>query len=233
MNFTDKKKMEWTNWIQHELKTPLNRIESLLQSLDRQKELGFESRKILLKLQDSLIESKSVLDSLFLFNRIENASIKPNLEHKDINTIVMSAVQDSGPLAKTKGISVTVETEPLFPLPIDEQLFRRAFLNIYENAIKFSPPEKKILISTEEIDDSVVVQIADQGVGMSLQDVNRVFEPYYRAESTSSAPGTGLGLYISKRFVDVHNGEIEIDSEQGSGTTFTIKLPKKNRGQYG
>jgi len=223
------KNIEWTNWIQHELKTPLNRMESLVQTLDSQKELSFESRKIVLKLQDSLIESKSILDSLFLFNKIESKSIKPKFSLKDINTIIMEAVQDSEPLAKVKGIVVSVETEPLFPLPLDEQLFRRAFLNILENAIKFSPPEKKILLSTEEIENTVVVQIADQGLGMSEEVAARIFDPYYRSEKMERVPGTGLGLYISKRFIEFHDGEIELDSVVGGGSTFTIKIPKNSK----
>lgn len=221
------KAIEWTNWIQHELKTPISRMESLVSSLDRQEELGFESRKIVLKLQDSIIESKSILDSLFLFNKIESGSIEPKFSLKDINTIVMGAVQDSEPLARLKGISISVETEPLFPIPLDEQLFRQAFLNILENAIKFSPPEKKILLSTEEIDEYVVLQIADQGLGMTEEEAGKVFDAYYRTEHSSRVPGTGLGLYISKRFIDFHGGEIELDSELEGGTTFTIKIPKK------
>jgi len=222
------KTIEWTNWIQHELKTPLNRMESLIQSLERQTELGFESRKIILKLQDSLIESRGVLDSLFLFNKIENSLIKPQFTTKDVNSIIMAAVQDSEPLAKVKGIVISAETEPLFPVHIDEQLFRRAFLNILENAIKFSPPEKRILLSTEEVGDSIVVQIADQGVGMSKKEVSQVFEPYFRCEKTMGAPGTGLGLYIAKRFIEFHSGEIDLDSIEDGGTTFTIKIPKNN-----
>jgi len=220
------KTIEWTNWIQHELKTPISRMESLVQNLERQDELSFDSRKIILNLKDSIEESKSILDSLFLFNKIESERIKPNFSLKDINTIIMGAVQDSEPLAKAKGIVISIETEPLFPVAVDEQLFRRAFLNILENAIKFSPPEKKILLSTEEIDDKIVVQIADQGLGMTKEVSSKVFDAYYRSEGTSRIPGTGLGLYISKRFIEFHNGLIELDSEVDGGTTFTIKLPK-------
>lgn len=228
MDSRNNKTIEWTNWIQHELKTPLNRMESLVHSLERIGDLGFESQKIVMKLQDSLNESRGILDSLFLFNKIENAAIAPQFSPKDINSVVMAAVQDAEPLAKQKGITVSVETEPLFPVLLDEQLFRRAFLNILENAIKFSPPEKKVLLSTEELEESVVVQIADQGVGMNAEDCAKVFEPYYRSEETASVSGTGLGLYISKRFVDFHSGSIDLDSVVGGGTTFTIKIPKQS-----
>lgn len=218
--------IEWTNWIQHELKTPLNRMESLIDSLNKQKALDFEGKKMLLKLKDSLTETKSILDSLYLFNKIEQGQITPHLEHKDVNPIIMSAVQDSEVLAKLKGVSFMVETEPLFPIQIDEQLFRQAFLNILENAVKFSPSETKVLLSTEEIEGYVVIQIADQGLGMNEEALSKIFQPYFRAEETAHKPGTGLGLYIASRFIEFHGGEVEVDSVQDQGSTFTIKLPK-------
>ncbi len=220
------RQIDWTNWINHELKTPLNRMESLLMSLDKSSNCGFDEKKIILKIQDSLSECRNTLDSLYLYNKIQLGKIAPKINHKDVNKIVLGAVQDTELLAKVKGVKVMVETEALFPVPLDEQLFKRAFLNILENAIKFSPHEGKILLSTEDMDDSVVIQIADQGMGMSAESVKEIFEPYYRVEETAHLPGTGLGLFITKKFVDFHNGHIEVDSVIGEGTTFTIQLPK-------
>lgn len=226
MTSKTKKQIEWTNWIQHELKTPLNRMESLVDSLNKQSDLDFEGQKKLLKLKDALAETKSILDSLYLFNKIEQGLITPHIVQKDINPIIMTAVQDSEVLAKLKGVSFMVETEPLFPIKIDEQLFRQAFLNILENAIKFSPSETRVLLSTEEVEGFVVIQIADQGLGMSEEALAKIFDPYFRAEETAHKPGTGLGLYIARRFIEFHGGEIEVDSIENQGSTFTIKLPK-------
>lgn len=220
--------IDWTNWINHELKTPLNRMESLLASLDKSPKCGFDEKKIILKMKDSLLECRTTLDSLYLFNKIQLKKISPKISHKDVNKIVLSAVHDAGPLAEVKGVQIMVETEPLFPIPIDEQLFKRAFLNILENAIKFSPAEGKILLSTEEIEGKIVIQIADQGVGMSEKELSEIFKPYYRVEETSHLPGTGLGLFIAKSFIDFHSGDVEVDSIQGEGSTFTIELPKEH-----
>lgn len=218
--------IDWTNWINHELKTPLNRMESLLLSLDKSPNCGFDEQKIILKMRDSLLECRNTLDSLYLFNKIQMNKVLPKMSHKDINIIVRTAVQDVELLAKVKGIKVMVELEPLFPVPLDEQLFKRAFLNILENAIKFSPSEGKILLSTEEIDDKIVIQIADQGVGMSGVELEEIFKPYYRVEETAHLPGTGLGLFIAQEFIKFHKGQIEVDSVLGEGSTFTIQLPK-------
>lgn len=226
MNSEVDRQIDWTNWINHELKTPLNRMESLLISLDKSPNCGFDEKKIILKIQDSLLECRSTLDSLYLYNKIQLKKISPKISHKDVNMIVLSAVQDAEPLAKIKGIKIMVETEALFPIPLDEQLFKRAFSNILENAIKFSSNEGKILLSTEEMDSKVIIQIADQGVGMTEKNSEEIFEPYYRVEETAHLPGTGLGLFITKKFIDFHSGQIEVDSVLGEGSTFTIQLPK-------
>ena len=167
--------IDWTNWINHELKTPLNRIDGLLLSLNKSPNCGFEEKKMILKMQDSLLECRNTLDSLYLYNKIKLNEIKPKIEYRDVNKVTLSAVQDVEALSSAKGVKIIVETEPLFPIPLDEQLFRRAFLNILENAIKFSPHEGKILISTEDLNDSVVVQIADQGVGMAADQLTKIF----------------------------------------------------------
>lgn len=218
--------IDWTNWISHELKTPLNRMESLLLTLNKSSSCGFDEKKIILKMQDSLSECRNTLDSLYLFNKIQMNKVSPKMSHKDINMIVRTAVQDVEILAKLKGVQIMVELEPLFPVPLDEQLFKRAFLNILENAIKFSPSEGKILLSTEEVGDKIMIQIADQGVGMGELELSEIFKPYYRVEFTAHLPGTGLGLFIAKTFINFHGGQIEVDSVQGEGSTFTIQLPK-------
>ncbi len=218
--------IDWTNWINHELKTPLNRMESLLLSLNKSPNCGFDEKKMILKMQDSLLECRNTLDSLYLFNKIQMNKVSPKRSHKDINTIVRTAVQDVEVLAKLKGVKIMVELEPLFPIPLDEQLFKRAFLNLLENAIKFSPSEGKILLSTEEVDGKIMIQVADQGVGMSETELSEIFKPYYRVEGTAHLPGTGLGLFIAQSFIKLHNGQIEVDSVQGGGSTFTIQLPK-------
>lgn len=218
--------IDWTNWINHELKTPLNRIDGLLLSLNRSSNCGFEEKKMILKMQDSLLECRNTLDSLYLYNKIKRNEIRPKIEHKDVNKVALGAVQDVETLALVKGVKIIVETEALFPIPLDEQLFKRAFLNILENAIKFSPHEGKVLISTEDLNDSVVVQVADQGVGMAADQLAKIFDPYYRVEETSHLPGTGLGLYIAHEFIDYHKGSIEVESLVGEGSTFTFKLPK-------
>jgi signal transduction histidine kinase len=217
--------IDWTNWLNHELKTPLNRMESLILSLEKRPSMGFEEKKLMLSLKTSLDECRSTIDSLYLYNKIQIEKIHPKLDHHDINALVSQVCQDLDSQAERKAVKFVIESEPLFPLPLDEQLFKRALSNIISNAIKFSPEDSRVLISTESIKDKVYVQVADQGVGVEESQQNKIFEPYYRIEDTAHLPGTGLGLYIAKKFMKYMDGDIFVDSEKGAGTTFTIELP--------
>ena len=217
--------IDWTNWLNHELKTPLTRMESLIFSLEKRPSMGFEEKKLMISLKTSLDECRSTIDSLYLYNKIQIEKIYPKFDHFDLNTIVSQVCQDLGSMAERKAVKFVIESEPLFPIPLDEQLFKRALSNIISNAIKFSPEDTSILISTESINDKVYVQVSDQGVGMEEDKMKRIFEPYYRIEETAHLPGTGLGLYISQNFMKYMNGEISVDSEAGAGTTFTLELP--------
>lgn len=99
--------------------------------------------------------------------------------------------------------------------------------NLIENAIKYSPENSKILVSSEEIDGKIIIQVADQGIGIDPEDRDHIFTKFYRSQNakTSNISGSGLGLYLSKYFVNLHQGQIHVESEPKSGSTFTIELP--------
>jgi len=204
-------------------------MEGLLISLDKKLSVGFEEKKIMLHLKSSLDECRETIDSLYLFNKIQIDKITPKLVHTDINVVISQVIQDQNDLALRKGIKVIVESEPLFPIPIDEQLFKRAFINLISNAIKFSASESKVLVSTETLNEKVYVQISDQGAGIENSKLEKIFEPYYRVEETAHLPGTGLGLFITQKLLEYQNAKISVDSELGAGTTFTIEF-KKDQG---
>jgi len=177
-------------------------------------------------LKREIEECKSIMDVIFIFEQIKKKQIKPSFVDKDINRILTSVVSSNEFWAKRKGIKLILETEPLFPVSVDENLISRAISNILENAIKYSPSESRVLISSEEIDDEVIIQIADQGCGISEEDIEEIFRPYFRTDLTHHIQGTGLGLAITTSFIKYHNGVIEVDSLVDKGSTFTIKLPK-------
>ena len=98
--------------------------------------------------------------------------------------------------------------------------------NLLSNAVKYSPEKSKVFIKILYIGDNYMIQVSDCGIGIPEEDLNLLFEPFHRSRNVSTLPGTGLGLTISKRYVEALQGTISVCSELNSGTTFIITLPK-------
>jgi signal transduction histidine kinase len=115
------------------------------------------------------------------------------------------------------------------PIPMvgDAKLLFQVFSNLLSNAVKYSPEGGSINVETIAADDEAVVAIVDRGIGIRSADIGRLFERYYRGGNVSGIVGTGVGLYLVKMAVELHNGSIQVESEEGKGARFTIRLPLK------
>ena len=152
--------------------------------------------------------------------------MKLQLRSRDVNQILRDVVRKVEYLAKKRNIEVVMEMEPLFSFTMDEDLLKTVFTNLIENSIKYSPENTKVLITTEEVEGEVIIQVADQGRGIPTEDLQHVFERFYRARNSRiNTAGNGLGLYLAKYFVELHNGRIEVESLLDKGSTFTVRLP--------
>jgi signal transduction histidine kinase len=110
---------------------------------------------------------------------------------------------------------------------IDRRILRRVFTNLLSNAIKYSPRGGTVLFRLTHIQaqDIVQIEVSDSGIGIPLEDLSRLFEPFHRAGNVDKLPGTGLGLAIVKQIVELHGGQISLESQVNVGTTFIITLP--------
>jgi signal transduction histidine kinase len=108
---------------------------------------------------------------------------------------------------------------------MDEKLLRHILSNLISNALKYSPQGRDVNIKLLRMDNSVKIRIQDYGIGIPPEDKKRLFEMFHRAQNVGTIQGTGVGLAIVKRAVDMHGGEIDVESEEGKGTIFTVTLP--------
>ena len=117
-------------------------------------------------------------------------------------------------------------TEPV-EIEVDTDLLRRVIDNLIDNAAKYSASDQPIMIVANQAEDILKIEIADYGIGVASEDLQRLFEPFYRTDRsrTRNAGGIGLGLTLSKRIIEAHGGAIDVESSEGKGTTFRIKLP--------
>ncbi len=111
---------------------------------------------------------------------------------------------------------------------LDPKLMRQILNNLITNALKYSPPASKIQVILQEQADALILQVQDEGIGIPVADLTYLFEPFHRAANVEQTAGTGLGLTITKEAVELHHGQIRVDSQENVGTTFTITLPKVN-----
>lgn len=221
-------KSNFLRLMSHDLRTPLARIQGMANVvLGEKNNLSQTQERAMESIFISSEELSDFIGSILSLGRIESKEIKLHLKSKDINSLLTDVIRKSEFLAKKRGIEIRSEFEPMFSFKVDEDLIRQVLTNLVENAIKYSPDNSKILISTEEIEGRAVIQIADQGIGIAREDQPFIFDKFYRSQSVkkTEVSGSGLGLYLVKYFVELHRGQVEVESEPGKGSTFTISLP--------
>lgn len=220
-------KSNFLRMMSHDLKTPLARIQGMTDVIRQDGvPLTETQQKALDTIADSSQELTDFIASILSLSRIESKDLKLQLRSRDINQVLREIVKKHDYHARRKGIEMVTELEPLFSIKIDDELLKTVFSNLLENAVKYSPENTKILITSEEIGNEVLIQIADQGRGIPAEDLSHIFDRFYRARNSRiTTPGNGLGLYLARYFVELHNGRIEVESQLDKGSTFTVHLP--------
>jgi signal transduction histidine kinase len=215
-----REQQEFVAMVSHEFRTPLAIIDSSLQGLKRHEhgmpnEVSSRYRRILrasLRLQE-------LVNNYLIRDRLQQVHFSPGTERIDIFHLVTRTAERTewpGMAFNIKNLQVTVIG--------DAELLRIVFFNILNNAIKYSPIDGQIHIDGAVEGLYAEVRIADAGSGIPPEDLPRIFEKHYRA-SNSQAGGTGLGLYLVKRIVELHGGTISAESALGQGTTIAIRFP--------
>jgi signal transduction histidine kinase len=220
-------KSNFLRMMSHDLKTPLARIQGMAEVIEKDgKDLTETQKKALDTISESSEELTDFIGSILSLSRIESKELKLQLRSRDVNQLLREVMRKNEYHARRKNIEIVCELEPMFSIKVDEDLLKTVISNLVENAIKYSPEGSRILIMSEEVNNEVVIQVADQGRGIPPEDLSHVFERFYRARNTrGDTAGNGLGLYLARYFVELHNGRIEVESIVDKGSTFTVRLP--------
>lgn len=228
-------KTNFISMMSHDLKTPIARIQGMTDMiLSDSVTLSSQQREAVDTIKHSADDLLKFISAILNYGKIESQGVQLNLQSKDINNLLKEVIRKHEFLAKVKHIQIVSELEPLFPVPVDSDLMKQVFSNLIENAIKYSPDETKILISSEEKGSKVVVQVADQGPGIPADELPNIFMKFFRSKNAKSSPikGSGLGLYLAKYFTELHHGTIFVESSHGNGSTFTVELPIEQGGTH-
>ena len=220
-------KQNFISLMSHDLKTPVAKIAGLADIMIKQRLFTNDvGEKNLKSIVDSTKELNKFITSILDLTKIESSNLNLNMVSKDVNKVVEQVVQSLAYEAKNKNIIVNQDLGPLYPIQFDLNLINRVVSNLVENAIKYSGENSTIEIKTWDDEAWVYIEIADNGVGIPSEDLEHIFDKFYRVknDASHSIKGTGLGLYLVKYFVELHGGTIGAESEVGQGTKFQIKL---------
>lgn len=211
--------------ISHDLKTPIAKIQAICDRLLAGSVNG-DVREGLNNLRKESVELHRYIQSILQLSRMENNSVQLRKEPTDLNELVNKVVEQIKPLAADKRQDIHVNLEPMFSIEVDGVMMQEVLLNLIENAVKYTPNDGHIDVQTREIDDKIIFSVLDNGPGIPQKDREHIFEKFFRGQAGHSAvKGTGLGLFLVKYFVELHGGEVFLDSDVGRGTRVGFTLP--------
>ncbi len=216
------------NSVSHDLKTPLASISATLSNL------LYNNKALDERTREQLIETaygesgrlNQLVENLLDMARVEGGTLKLSLKPCEINDFIgFSLRQFSEKQIDKRPINIRI-MEKLPELPIDYALMTKVLVNIIDNAIKYSPrDDSPVDIEAKQVGDKLQIEIADEGLGIPENDLNRVFDKFYRVDRSQKIPGTGLGLSICKGIVEAHQGKIYAKRRHPKGTRIVILLP--------
>jgi PAS domain S-box-containing protein len=204
----------------HELRNPVTAIKGHAQLMQRRESYSARSVETIVTQADQL---RRLIDDLLLASQIQADRL--DLHLAEIDLVAEAHIAAEG--ARMDRPSLRVET-PSTPLLVqaDQQRLRQVLANLLTNAVKYSPDGSEIVLRVSRSEGEARVAVIDQGVGMPPEALPHLFERFFRAEGAAErAPGLGLGLFITRRIVEAHGGNIHVESELGQGSTFSITLP--------
>lgn len=225
----DKMKSEFVSQASHDLRTPLTGIKGSMDNLvlGIAGALNEKQSKIVNRALNSITRLGNLIDDVLDLNRIESGRMAIEKSQFDISQSVKSILDEELPAAQQKNITLNASgLDQPCTINADAGKIERVIGELIGNAIKYTPNDGVVDVSLTQEEKQVLFAVKDNGIGMSQEDCNKIFERFYRVDAAKTkAKGSGLGLSIAKELVEMHGGSIKVDSELGKGTTFRMNLP--------
>ena len=228
MKILDESRQEFVSNVSHELKTPLTSMKVLADSLVGQQGVPEELYQEFMGDITAEIdrESKIITDLLSLV-KMDKKAADVNITHMDINQLLEDILKRLRPIADKRNIDLILDCFRPVEADVDEVKFTLAISNLVENGIKYNVDDGWVRVSLDADHKYFYVTVADSGMGIPEDSIERIFERFYRVDKSHSKEigGTGLGLAITKSSIAMHHGVIKVFSREGEGTTFSVRIP--------
>ncbi len=211
----------------HELRTPLTIMRGEIEVALRNTKLPRESRELMTSVHDELVRLSSIVESLMSLVKADDSRMSFQFQQIELDKLLRGIGEDTQILGEQKEITVTFDRVEQVQLKGDPSRLQQLFLNLAENAVKYTPPKGTITFSLERNNGNAIVQVSDTGIGIPSKEQSKIFERFYRVERQggTAVGGSGLGLAIARWIAEAHHGTIEVRSRVRRGSTFIVTLP--------
>ncbi|GAA2616518.1 ATP-binding protein [Actinomadura fulvescens] len=217
--------------VSHELKTPVGALSLLAETVESAADDPEAVRRFAGRMQHESVRLTNLVQDLMTLSRIQGDEPLPELHPVALDEVIVEALDRCQIKAGAKNIELTGGGQDGLKVRGDEELLTTAIRNLIDNAVAYSPDNTRVVVAIRQCDEHhVEINVTDQGIGIPEVDLERIFERFYRVDPARSRQtgGTGLGLAIVKHVTTKHGGEVVVWSKEGSGSTFTIRLPLLN-----
>ena len=215
---------QFTSDASHELRTPLTAMKTILNFIREGERPPQDYRQALDDLAEETDRLQGLVENLLQLARGERG-LKLQKEEIDLSLLLMDVADSLRPLAEEKDLTLTCELPPSLIISGDTDQVIRLIVNLLDNAIKYSE-QGPIRLSAKQKEGNAIIEVSDTGIGIPAEHLPHIFKRLYTVDPARSSGGAGLGLSIAQQIVQAHGGRIEVQSEVGKGSTFTVYLPK-------
>ncbi|WP_456464558.1 sensor histidine kinase [Persephonella sp.] len=219
-------KKDFVSNVSHELKTPITVLKGVIETLENE-ENPEVIKGFLKKAKKRIHQMDSLINDLLILAKLESKEEKIQKKKVKLRGLVNQIIDDLQHIASEKGVKVKNSVSSDFTVFVDEKKFNILLKNLIENAIKYNRQGGLVYVNADKKDKYAYITVSDTGIGIPKESLPLIFERFYRVDKSRSrnVGGTGLGLSIVKHITEAHNGKVEVESQMGEGSKFTIKLP--------
>lgn len=228
MKTLDDSRQEFVANVSHELKTPITSVKVLADSLLAQQDVPAELyREFMVDIAEEVERENKIINDLLALVKSDKSAGNLNISVVDINALTEIILKRLRPIARKNNIEVTLISKREIQAEVDEVKMSLILTNLVENAIKYNREQGKVEVTLDADHQFFTIQVADTGIGIPEEALGRIYERFYRVDKSHSREigGTGLGLAITRSAVLLHRGSIKVESTEGEGTTFIVKIP--------
>ena len=228
MKVLDESRDEFVSNVSHELKTPLTSMKVLADSLVGQEGIPEELyQEFMSDITAEIDRENKIITDLLSLVKMDKKAANLNIEHLNINQLLEDILRRLRPIADKRNIDLILDSFRPVEADVDEVKITLAISNLVENGIKYNVDDGWVRVTLDVDHKDFYVKVADSGMGIPQDSIERIFERFYRVDKSHSKEigGTGLGLAITRSAVTKHHGTIQVSSKEGEGTTFTVRIP--------